>query len=167
MCAALRQYSSRAQWMFIYASEVHYIWMRHTISGDTGKELLKLLSMELREKMWNFLRSPRLDLMLNSQSASYICDAPPERKINLRCALFVDLPGDNTYKRKDGNYTSLSYTLELNSSKPRLYLVQFKTWQFRCLNISTFANFSASLEFPGVVQISLCFYLLRSNLLKL
>jgi hypothetical protein len=29
----------------------NYIWMRHTISGDTGKEFLELLSLELREKM--------------------------------------------------------------------------------------------------------------------
>jgi hypothetical protein len=27
MCAALRQYSSRAPWRLIYSPEVYYIWM--------------------------------------------------------------------------------------------------------------------------------------------
>jgi hypothetical protein len=31
MCAAFQQYPNRAPRRFIYAPEVHYIWMRHTM----------------------------------------------------------------------------------------------------------------------------------------
>jgi hypothetical protein len=34
MCTATQQYPSRALWRFIYAPEVHYIWMWHTMGWN-------------------------------------------------------------------------------------------------------------------------------------
>jgi hypothetical protein len=67
---------------------------------------------------------------LNSRSATYICNAPLEHKMNFRCALLVNFHSA-THICKNGICTSISGTPgltelpELNTPKPLLWLVQF------------------------------------------
>ncbi len=131
--------------------------------------IFKVCSQEVKtERKLNCNRALRR-CRLNSRSAMYICNAPPGRKKDFRCALLVNFRSA-THICKNSNCTFVSGTPEVHWTS-RAEFLQASSLIGPILNpdyfigyiSSSFPDFSAPLVCPVAVKFPPCFYFLWIN----